>query len=100
MTKLGRRLIKSAKEAREMNHQEWKAQMAAREANYNKNVIDGLNDEIQFFRQCLLQAQQKIEALRGPLAELVMAYQDADSPAIQDTLRRARTALLSSSGGR
>lgn len=35
-------------------------------------------------------------ALREPLLELVIAYQDADSPAIQDTLRRARLALAMS----
>ena len=31
--------------------------------------------------------------LYKPLSELVVAYQDADSPAMQDTIKRARAAL-------
>ncbi len=44
-------------------------------------------------RAAIAAMREPIRQLRAPLIELVIAYQDADSSAIQDTLRRARLAL-------
>jgi hypothetical protein len=41
----------------------------------------------------VMRLRSVINELALPLAELITAYQDADSPDIQDTLERGRVAL-------
>lgn len=64
-----------------------------------EHLLDEAADEIEDLRLAVSGLNKDWNALRGPLIELVIAYQDADSPAIQDTLRRARLALSPSHCG-